>query len=65
MEGMFYEYSSLLSLSDISKWISEIPKMLLIWAKCFMDDSLLDISKLHTNNINNIGSIFNYLIMTE
>ena len=30
MEGMFYEYSSLLSLSDISKWISEIPKILLI-----------------------------------
>jgi len=60
MSKMFYKCSSLLSLSDISKWnTNNVNNMSGMFSSCSRLSSLPDISKWNTNNVNNMSYMFN------
>ena len=56
MSYMFEEYSSLLSLPDISKWkTNNVNNMISMFSGCRSLKSLPDISKQNTKKVNNMS----------
>jgi len=59
MSYMFFRCSSLLSLSDISKWnTNNVTNMCYMFSGCSSLSSLPDISKWNTNNITDTSEMF-------
>ena len=59
MSFMFYEFSSLISLPDISKWnTNNVIDMFFMFRGCSSLSSLPDISKWNTNNVTNMFFMF-------
>ena len=59
MRSIFYGYSNLKSLPDISKWnINNAIDMKCMFYECILLESLPDISKWNTNNITNKYELF-------
>ena len=60
MSWLFYRCSSLLSLPDISKWITNnVTDMNHMFYECSSLSSLPEISKWNTNNVTNMSWLFN------